>query len=193
MFLKTNSVNFCQNSVSQNCRDVKNEVFEKKLAFLLLLFLCCCKRTEKQKQKKAKNTYKNRVFKVVIQKWEKYKNGFLEKIAWQYVCQEGRKNAHSRAHYLFWPKMFGPKQWKPRKNYKKNSGFSGNCPKPKKWQLFLKKVFLTWVTKWVSPCFWKAVFFCKHYCWKNRKFMQKIVGCYLTWQKGVLCLFFFRR
>ena len=39
------------------------------------------------------------------------KNGFLAKIASHYLCQEGRKNAHFRAHYLFWPKIvFGPKQ-----------------------------------------------------------------------------------
>ena len=34
------------------------------------------------------------------QKW------FLAKIAWHYLCQEGRKKRAFRAHYLFWPKMF---------------------------------------------------------------------------------------
>ena len=48
---------------------------------------------------KAPKPYKNRFFKVVIQKCEKkQKNGFLAKIAWHYLCQEGRRNAHFRAH-----------------------------------------------------------------------------------------------
>ena len=77
---------------SQNRRYVKNEVFDKKLHFLFLSFLCCCKRNwQKEKWKKAKTPHKNRVFMVVIQKWEKWKNGFLAKIAWHYLCQEGRK------------------------------------------------------------------------------------------------------
>ena len=38
--------------------------------------------------------------------WKIKKNGFLAKIGWHYLCQEGRKNAHFRAHYLFWPKNF---------------------------------------------------------------------------------------
>ena len=45
----------------------------------------------------------------------KMKNGFLAKIAWLDLCREGRKNTHFRAHDLFWPKIFGPKQWKPGK------------------------------------------------------------------------------
>ena len=60
---------------------------------------------------KAKKTYKNSVFKVVIQKCEKIKKlffFFFAKIAWHYLCQEGRKNAHFRAHYLFWSKFSLP-------------------------------------------------------------------------------------
>ena len=39
--------------------------------------------------------------------WKKsQKYGFLAKIAWHDLCQEGRRNAHFRAHYLFWPKFF---------------------------------------------------------------------------------------
>ena len=57
---------------------------------------------------KAKKPYKNRVFLRWSSKNVKNqkKNGFLAKIAWHYLCQEGRKNAHFRAHYLFWPKIF---------------------------------------------------------------------------------------
>ena len=48
-----------------------------------------------------------------------------------FVSGREKKNAHFRAHCLFWPKIvFGPKQCKPGKTIK-NSGFSGNCPKPK--------------------------------------------------------------
>ena len=48
---------------------------------------------EKQKKKKKENGQKDIkvvFFKVVIQKWEKWKNRFLAKIAWHYLCQEGR-------------------------------------------------------------------------------------------------------
>ena len=43
---KPNSVNLCQNSVFAKCRDVKNEVFENKIAFFVLLL------QEKQKMEK---------------------------------------------------------------------------------------------------------------------------------------------
>ena len=43
---------------------------------------------------------------------------FFAKIAWHYLCQEGRKDAHFRAHYLFWPNFFWPKTVQTRKNYK---------------------------------------------------------------------------
>ena len=43
----------------------------------------------------------------------KSKNGFLAKIAWHYLCQEGRKNAHFRAQYLLGQIFLGPKQCKP--------------------------------------------------------------------------------
>ena len=73
MFINTNSVNLCQNSVFAKCRDVKNEVFEKKLAFFV--FVVSMLETEKQKKKtkwkKAKKNYKNSVLKVVIQTLEK--------------------------------------------------------------------------------------------------------------------------
>ena len=51
---------------------------------------------------KAKKPYKNSVFKGGHPKCKKSKKWFfLQKIAWHYLCQEGRKNAHFRAHYLF--------------------------------------------------------------------------------------------
>ena len=77
--------------------------------------------TEKRKKviikwKRPKSPIKRVFFKVVIQKCEKSKKCFF------FFCKNcltlfvaGReKNAHFRAHYLFWPKkFFGPKQCKP--------------------------------------------------------------------------------
>ena len=110
--------------------------------------------TEKQKNKKKLNGKrpKNPIKIVFLRgghpKIRKMKEmDFFAKIAWHYLWQEGRKNAHFRAHYLFWPKtFFGPKQCKPEKNIKYD-GFSGNCPKPKMTPFFWKRCFLTWVER----------------------------------------------
>ena len=65
---------------------------------------------------KAQKPYKNSVFKGGHSKMWKIKKMDFSKVAWHYLCQEGRKNAHFRAHYLFWPKnVLGPKQCKPGK------------------------------------------------------------------------------
>ena len=57
MLINTNSVTLCQNSVFANCRDVKNEVFEKKIAFFVFVFSML--ETEKQKKEnKIKNGQK---------------------------------------------------------------------------------------------------------------------------------------
>ena len=45
----TNRVNLCQNRVFANCRDVKNEVFERKLHFLFLSSYVTVRETEKNK------------------------------------------------------------------------------------------------------------------------------------------------
>ena len=56
---------------------------------------------------KTKTPYKNSFFQGGHPKmWKIKKIGFLAKIAWHYLCQEGRKNTHFRAHYLFWPNFF---------------------------------------------------------------------------------------
>ena len=62
----------------QNFGDVKNEVFEKKLAFLFLSFYVGEIEAEK-KWKRPNNPINFVFFKVVIQKCEKSKNGFLAK------------------------------------------------------------------------------------------------------------------
>ena len=78
VFLKTQIVSHCAKIVFlQNFGDVKNEVFEKKIAFFVFVFFFCWRnRNRKNKNKqngKANKPYKNRVFKVVIQKCDKSK------------------------------------------------------------------------------------------------------------------------
>ena len=140
---------------------------------------------------KAKKPYKNRFFKVVMQKCEKSKkNGFLAKIGWHYLCQEGRKNAHFRAHYLFWPKTsFGSKQCKPGKTIK--IVVSAEIAQKQKWHLFWEKVFFDMGEKvgftncvFEKLCFSEntifIVFSAKHsfsktknVCWKKQKIYEK--------------------
>ena len=50
MFKNTNSVKLCQIVFSPNCQDVKNEVFEKKIAFLFLSFYVAARETEKMEK-----------------------------------------------------------------------------------------------------------------------------------------------
>ena len=60
----------------QHFGDVKSEAFEKKIAFFFCLFYVGEIETEKRKtnkMEKAKKPYKNRFFKVVIQKCEQAK------------------------------------------------------------------------------------------------------------------------
>ena len=56
---------------------------------------------------KAQKPIKIGFFKVVLQKCEKSKNGFLAKLAWHYLCQEGKKTRIFVAtigfgQYFFW-------------------------------------------------------------------------------------------
>ena len=141
-FLETQIVQQCVKIVFlQNLGDVKNEVFEKKIAFFVfLLFYVGEIETEKRKKKKMEKAKKPYNF---FLRWssknvKKPKNGFLAKIAWHYLCQEGRKNAHFRAHYLFWPKIFlGPKQRKSGKTIK--IVVSAEIAQNQKWHLFFEK------------------------------------------------------
>ena len=90
--------------VLQNCRDVKNEVFKKKIAFYVFVFFMLeTEKPVKQKKtwKKAQNTYKNRY----SLRWSS-KNGkseqmdVLQKLP-DTICVRKGENAHFRAHYLF--------------------------------------------------------------------------------------------
>ena len=125
----------------QNCRDVKMRFFEEKIAFSCFVFVMLLQEKQKKKKQNGKKprTLSKYVFKVVIHKWEFWRHGFLAKVAWHYLCQEGRKKRAFRAHYLFWPKSFGPKTVKTRKIYK-TRGFSGMAQN-QKWHLFWKRCF----------------------------------------------------
>ena len=116
-------------------------------------------------KKKTKKPIKIGFFKVVIQKCEKAKKWIFSKNCLTLFVSGREKNAHFRAHYLFWPKFFfGPKQCKPGKTIK--IVVSAEIAQNQKWHLFFEKgVFLTWVKKWVlltvflkSCVFLKALF-----------------------------------
>ena len=127
---------------------------------------------------------------MVIQKCEKAKkNELLAKIAWHYLCQEGRKNAHFRAHYLFWPNFFGPKQCKSGKTIK--IVVSAEIAQNQKWHLFFEKgVFDMGEKVGFTNCVFEKlsfsentifiVFSAKHsfskakmVCWKKQKIHEK--------------------
>ena len=141
--------------------------------------------------------------------WKIKENGFLAKIAWHYLCQGGRKNAHFRCNYLFWPKFFWTKTVQSRKQYK-NRGFNGNCKKAKMTPFFGKGCFFDMVEKvgftncvFEKLCFPENTIFsvlsAKHsfsktktVCWKKTENLWKIVGCFWTWQNGVFWVCFLR-
>ena len=138
VFLKPQIVSICAKIVfSQNCRDDKNEGFEKKITFFCF---CCCKRNSKQNGKETKKPIKIMFLRWSSKSEKNEKNGFLAKIAWHYLCHQGTKNVHFRAHYLYWPKNdFGPKQWKPGKTIK--IVVSAEIAQNQKWLFFEKGVF----------------------------------------------------
>ena len=179
---------------------------KRKIHFLFLSCLCCCKRN--RKREKAKTNYKNSFFKC-HPKMRKYKHGSLAKIAWHYLCREGRRKTRIFVHTIcFGQKCFlGTKTVKTRKNYK-NSGFSGNCPKPKMTPFFEKGVFFDMGEKvgFTNCVFEKLcssennkciVVSAEHSSCNKKLYLEKtenlwkIVGWFWTWQKGVLFVFRF--
>ena len=97
---------------------------KRKLHFLFFLFYVGKIETEKRKKKKmekAQKPYKNSFF----LRWSStnVKNQkkwiFSKNCLTLFVSGREIKNAHFRAHYLFWPKIFfGPKQCKSGKTIK---------------------------------------------------------------------------
>ena len=121
--------------------------------------------------------------------WKIKKIDFWQKIAWHYLCQEGRKTRIFVHTICFGQMFFGTKTVQSRKHYK-NRGFSGNC-KNKNDTFFWKKVFFDMVEKvgFTNCVFEKLclsentifiVFSAKHsfsktktVCWKKQKIYEK--------------------
>ena len=85
IFRNTNSVTVCQNSVFAKFWVIKNEVFEKKIAFFCF-FLFYVGEIETEKRKKRKWKRPKNPIKIGFLRWssknvKNQKNGFLAKIA----------------------------------------------------------------------------------------------------------------
>ena len=120
LILHTQIVSICAKIVFlQNCRDVKNEAFKNEFAIFVFVFMMWGtdkqKTKEKQNGRRPKKPIKIVFFKVVIhnEKWKKMI--FSKNCLTQFVSGMENKNAHFRAHYLFWLKNVGTKHSKPGK------------------------------------------------------------------------------
>ena len=110
---------------------------------------------------KTKKPYKNRFFKGGHPKM--WKHGFLAKIAWHDLCQEGRKRIFVHT-ICFSQNFFWTKTVQSRKHYK--IGVSAEIAKKNKNDtFFLKKVFFDMAEKvgftncvFEKLCFLKALF-----------------------------------
>ena len=116
--------------------------FSKRKLHFLFFFYVGEKETKKKEKKENGKDQKNPIkivfFKVVIQTCEKSKNGFLAKIAWHYLCQEGRRKTRIFVHTIcFGQNFFWPKQCKAGNTIK--IGVSAEIAKNKIWHLFLEK------------------------------------------------------
>ena len=69
--------------------------------------------------------------------WKIPKNGFLAKIAWHHLCQEGRKTRIFVCTICFGQNFFGPKQCKPGKTIK--IVVSADIAQNPKWHLLFEK------------------------------------------------------
>ena len=143
---------------------------------------------------------------MVLQNEENEKNGFLAKLVWHCLCQEGRKTRSFVHTVCFGQKMFwGPKQSKPGKTIIKIV-VSAEIAQNRRWHLFFEKgvVWDGWRKCFFTNCVFESsallkalystvfsastAFAVKNACWQKQKFM-KIVGCFWTWQKGVFVCF----
>ena len=83
-FLETQIVSQCQNSVFAKFWVIKNEVFEKKIAFVVFFLFMLEKWKQKKEKKKMENTkkpYKNSFLRWSSKNVKNQKNRFLAKIA----------------------------------------------------------------------------------------------------------------
>ena len=98
---------------------------KRKLHFLFFPFLCWKNRNRKKKKKENGKGQKNPIKIGFFLRWssKNVKNQkkwiFSKNCLTLFVSGREIKNAHFRAHYLFWPKIFfGPKQCKSGKTIK---------------------------------------------------------------------------
>ena len=144
----------CQNSVFAKFWVIKNEVFEKKIAFFVFFFFMLentnRKKKKKQKRENSKKPYKNRVFLRWSSKNVKNQKKwiFSKNCLTLFVSGREKKRAFSCTLSVLAKIFFWTKTVQSRKHYK-NRGFSGNCQKAKMTPFFWKRCFLTWLKKWV--------------------------------------------
>ena len=107
MFKNTHSVTLCQNSVCAKFWGCQKWGFWKENCIFVLCWINRNRKNGKAKRKPIK---------AVFLRWssKNVKNGFLAKIAWHYLCQEGRKTRIFVHTICFGQNVFlGPKQCKP--------------------------------------------------------------------------------
>ena len=157
----------CQNCVFflQNCLDVKNEVFEKKIAILVLSFFCWKQRNRKKKNKHNGERPKNPI-KIVFLRWSS-KNDKMKKMNFQKlhdtICvRKGEKRAFSCTLSVLAKEYFGPKQLKPGKTMK--IVISAEIAQNLKWHLFCQNgVFDMGVKVGLLTVFLKSCVLLEHY------------------------------
>ena len=116
---------------------MSDEVFKKK-TFFVFFMLEKEKQKKNKKWKKAKQPYKNIVFKGGHPKTWKWENGFLAKIAWHYLGQEGRKkNAFLCTLSVLVKNCFWTKIVKTKKTIK--IVVSAEITQNQKWHLLFEK------------------------------------------------------
>ena len=135
----------CQNSVFAKFWVIRNEVFEKKIAFFcFFLFLCWKIETEKRKKQKRENskkTYKNKIFWGGHAKMWKIKKNFSKNCLTLFVLGTEKKTCIFVATICFGQNFFGPKQCKTRSTIK--IVVSTEIAQNQKWHLF-----------WENGVFW---------------------------------------
>ena len=186
---------------------------KRKLHFLFSLFLCWRNRNKKKKKRKKRKWKRPKnPIKIVFLRWssKNVKNQkkwiFLAKIAWHYLCQEGRKTRIFVHTICFGQNFFWTKTVQSRKHYK--IGVSAELQKSKMTPFFGKGCFFDMAEKvrftnyvFEKLCFPESAIFIvfsakdsssktKTVCWKDRKFMKNS-GLFLNMAKWCFLGLFF--
>ena len=111
-FRNTNSATVCQNSVFAKFGGCQKWGFRKENCIFCFFLFCVGKieteKGNKEKMEKAKKPDKNKVFlRWASKNVKKPKKWIFSKnCLTRFASGREKKNAHFRAHYLFWPKLF---------------------------------------------------------------------------------------